>query len=215
MLLAPAAPASNGRLAVNFAYPPYLGSSCTTVDCADPVVEFYVYALLIAGSEPGITGAEYKVQFGPGGAVPGWAIQEEFAPSATVVLGSALDLSGMPSGVNVAWPTCQTGDGTYSVLIETVRAYSLDCQNPQHYQIQVVKHDHPSNQYFQCPLLVLCDAPVYTKVCAGAAVTMCRNPEPPYANNAMCSGWNDPAWINYCPIAVEPVTWSAVKSIYR
>jgi hypothetical protein len=210
LLLAPPAPAMNGNLLISFN--DYLGPTCTTATCQNPVLRFYVCALLMGASESGITGAEYKLQFGSGGPDTGWMIQETAVPDATVMIGRALDLSGVSSGVDLAWPTCQTGDG-HLVVLEVYDAYYLDCQSARRYDLQVVKHDHASNQYFQCPLLVLCDAPVYTKVCVGT-VRVCQNPEPPFANNAMCSTGQQ-AWINYCPIAVEPTSWSAVKSIYR
>jgi hypothetical protein len=68
-------------------------------------------------------------------------------------------------------------------------------------------------------------------VCLGSNLTLCRNPDPPYANNATCStsgaGWINPVWGHWCtlepphfpdpdcPIAVQPRSWSMVKSLYR
>jgi hypothetical protein len=209
LFLAPAALAWNGQLTVSFDTNAY--SSCAFATCQNPVVRFYVCALLVGASQTGITGAEYKLQFGPGGPLPGWMIQESPDPYATAI-GAALDVSGLSSGIDIAWPSCQ-GNEAGVVVVETFTAYYLDCASVQHYPLQIVKHDRPSNQYFQCPLLVLCDAPVYTKVCVGT-VRVCQNPEPPFANNAMCSTGGR-AWINYCPVAVLPTSWSAVKSIYR
>jgi len=65
------------------------------------------------------------------------------------------------------------------------------------------------------------DAPVYTKVCIGSNMATCRNPEPPFANNATCSTGGrtylntGPTHPDPCRDAVKATTWSKVKSLYR
>jgi hypothetical protein len=115
----------------------------------------------------------------------------------------------------VSWADCQTGDGS-KVLIETVDIFNGGC-DANELALKVVKHDVPSNQFYQCPLFVLCDAPTYTKVCLGSNITACRNPEPPFPNNAQCSTSGE-AFVNgsrNCTVAVTPTNWSSVKALYR
>jgi len=189
------------------------------VPCGQPV-RMYVYALLQGATQTGITGAEYKIRVGAdNNADPGYLFNETFDPAATVLGAGALNpVDPTPRGVNVAWATCQLGDGT-KVLIETVDILNLDCLNTSELKLQVVKHDAASNQFFQCPVFTMCDAPVYTKVCLGSNQTVCRNPEPPFANNATCSSsgeaFANPAPGRNCTVAVSPTTWSTMKSLYR
>ncbi len=207
-----------------------LGSCQMNIPC-HCLGRLYVYGRLEGASAGGITGAEYKIAVGPNSnADPGWLFSETFDPGATVIGAGALNAADpLGRGVDVAWPACQTGGGIgVAVLIETVEIFNLDCPSGD-MRLQVVKHDAPSNPFFQCPLVVLCDAPVFTKVCVGSNLTVCRNPEPPFPNNATCStsgeGWINrehplccthclPVFAN-CTIAVQSKAWSAVKSLYR
>ena len=185
----------------------------------------WVFGLLLGASSGGITGAEYKIQIGGNdNPDPGWLFQETFTPGALVLGSGALTpADNERRGVNVAWPACMPGDGI-KVLIETVEILNLGFNGEL--RLRVVKHDQPSNAFFQCPLFVLCDAPVYTKVCVGSNLSLCRNPEPPFAINATCSTSGE-AWLNPgpsvgcgiaespCTIAVAPQAWSQVKALYR
>jgi len=178
----------------------------------------YVYALFTGASQSGITGVEYAVTPSNGGA--GFAFVETFhAP--TVVGFGAFPPHG---GVNLAWPSCQTGDGT-KLLIETVRILNLSDCSGNEIVLTVTKKYQSSNQFFQCPLFVLCDAPVYTKVCLGSNVTICQNPEPPYPFNAWCStggvaflnpvrACHDVDLASVCPVPTTPQAWSAFKQLY-
>jgi len=188
-----------------------------SVPCGPPV-RLYVYALLQGATLTGITGAEYKVRIGvDNNPDPGWLFQETFDPAATSIGAGAFNpVDPAARGINLAWPSCQLGDGT-KVLLETVDILNTSCSTGE-LPLRVVKHDAPSNQFFQCPVLVMCDAPVFTKVCVGSNQTVCRNPEPPFANNATCSTSGE-AFVNpvpgrNCTVAVEPRTWSSLKSLY-
>ena len=192
----------------------------------------YVYALLQGASSSGITGAEYGLQIGKNGdADPGWMFEEHFTPDATAVVGRGgfyppdiRDLTphrNRGRGINVAWPSCQTGDGT-KILIETVTVTNEGCTEAS-LDLLVVQHDVASNQYFRCPLFTLCDAPDYTKVCLGDNLTPCQSLEPPYPPFATCST-SGRAMINAGPsdgvvlcrvTGVERSTWSSVKGLYR
>jgi hypothetical protein len=187
------------------------------VPCGPPVT-LYVYGLLQGASYTGITGAEYKVQVGANNSADaGWLFNEVFDPAATVIgTGAFNPVDPSARGVNVSWATCQVGDGT-KVLIETVSILNTSCSTAE-LELKVVKHDAASNQFFQCPLFVLCDAPVFTKVCLGSNQTLCRNPEPPFPTNATCStsgrAFINPTQDRSCQVAVEKQTWSGVKSLY-
>src|SRR5262249_2297381 len=139
----------------------------------------------------------------------GWLFVEHFDPAATV-LGTNFAI-GFTGGVDIAWPSCQTGVNGH-VTLETIDALNI-CPSACSFStiLGIVQHSHPSNQFFQCPLFVLCDAPVYTTVCIGDHVTACRNPEPPHANNAMCSqgaigGLNTVLYTCYNQVTPEPPT---------
>jgi hypothetical protein len=55
-------------------------------------------------------------------------------------------------------------------------------------------HTTPSNPQRLCPVQVLCDAPTYTQICvAGGQAILDGRP---------------------CTVAVEPKSWSQVKSLY-
>jgi len=187
------------------------------VPCGSPVT-MYVYGLLQGASITGITGAEYKIQIGTNNNPdPGWFFGESFDPAATVVgSGAMTPVDNGLRGVNVAWPTCQMGDGT-KVLIETVMI--LNMCDPAELALKVVKHDAATNQFFQCPLFALCDEPVFTKVCLGSNLALCRNPEPPNPNNATCStsgqAYLNPGPTRNCTVGVETTSWSSVKGLYQ
>lgn len=210
-----------------------VGSTCQMTIPVNCRGRLYVYGLLFGASANGISGAEYKITVGSSAADPDWIFSETFAPGAIILGSGALTPpDNLPRGVNVAWPNCQLGDEARRVLLETVDILNVASSGwALERKLEVVKHDQPSNAFFQCPLFVICDEPVYTKVCVGTNLTQCRNPEPPYPNNATCSTGGvaylnpDPYRIPCClscppaeadcTIAVERSTWSGVKSLYR
>jgi hypothetical protein len=208
--------AANGNIQLSF---DEAGALCQGSVCSGPTT-IYVHALLQGASGIGITGAEYSVQIGPDGLPddPSWQFFENFPPGVTA-LGRAFtpvdgDNSGV-RGVNLAFPGCQTGDGT-KVLLSTVQVLG-DCAAAT-LPLKVVKHTIPPNNQFQCPLFTLCDSPTFTKVCLGSNVVVCRNPDPPFPMNAFCStsgeGFLNPAPGFNCTVGVQPSTWSTVKSLY-
>jgi hypothetical protein len=182
----------------------------TDVQCGGST-DMWVYGLLQGASQFGITGAEYAVGVSTGGA--GWAFIEAMAAPTVIGLG-AFPPNG---GLNMAWPECQLGDGT-KVLLETVHIINVsDCTGDE-VILTVTKKFNASNQFFQCPLFTLCDAPVYTKVCLGSNLTVCQNPEPPFPLNSTCStsgeAFLNPGPTRNCTVAVQTTSWSAVKGLY-
>jgi hypothetical protein len=224
LALAPTASrASNGNVGLFFDAE---ATRCTQhVPCFNGPVRLYVYALLEGASQLGITGAEYKVAVGADNLPDsGWLFAETFDPNATTIGSGAFNPGDTnppgtaPRGINVAWDGCQLGDG-FKVLIETVDILNLNNCGPAELYLTVVKHDTPSNQFFQCPLFVLCDDPTYTKVCLGSNITACRNPEPPFPMNASCSTSGqaiiNPFQFHNCTVGVATTSWSAMKGLYR
>jgi len=218
-VLLPALPcsAANGNIGI-FA-DQHAATCMATVPCSGSL-NLWVYALLEGSSGGGITGAEYSIDVGSSAADPLWFFSETFNPAATVVGAGALN-PGDPGarGVNVAFAQCQPGGPVPFVLLESVTAFSLDCAQAK-LILTVVKHDAASNQFFQCPLFVLCDSPVFTKICIGSNLTTCRNPEPPFPNNATCSTsgqfiLNPVVGVDRCKVGVEAATWSTMKELYR
>ena len=214
-LAASPAMAANGNILITF---DQAGALCQqTVGCGG-FATAYVYALLQGASGSGITGAEYRIDVGnDGNADPGWLFSETFDPSATTIgAGAITPVDPASRGINVAWGTCQTGDGT-KVLLETIQILNMGCSTDE-LRLKVVKHSSASNQFFQCPLFTLCDDPFYTKVCLGSNVTVCRNPEPPFPNNAACStsgeAFLNPGPSRNCTVGVSAKTWSQVKNLY-
>jgi hypothetical protein len=122
--------------------------------------------------------------------------------------------------VNVAWGTCQTGSENM-VLVETVQVTNSGCAADE-LRLLVWSHDNPRNAFFRCPLAVLCDGPVYTKICLGSNVGPCTNPDGPRGPEARCSTSGEavlnPTAHSQSPCAVTavaPVTWTAMKGMYR
>lgn len=224
---ATAAVASDGQIRLQFQ-----PDVCQSVIPCGETRTLYVYAALEGATANGITGVEYSLRLGPDGAAdPGWIFVETFVPGALAVGQGACyppdQLAITPRvnigrGINVAWPTCQRGsDDDDLLLIETIEVTNSGCGSGE-LRLLVDRHDIPRNSFFRCPLAVLCNGPVYTKVCLGNNVTACTNPEGPQGDPAFCSTSGE-AVIN--PLAnsespcrvtpVQPSTWTQVKGLYR
>jgi hypothetical protein len=187
--------ASDGDIGIFLDGEPVCGA---TVPCGESVT-LEVYALLDGASSGGISGAEYSLAFGPVDlssdgtsedlAGDGLAVIEQPSPTAIVIGSAAWPPDPSPRGINLAWPSCQTGDGT-KVLLETLVVVNFGCEagdTPVEVPIHIIRHDSPSNAFFQCPLFTLCDAPAFTKVCLGDDLITCVVPLPPYPLAATCS----------------------------
>jgi hypothetical protein len=138
------------------------------------------------------------------------------SPSANVALGNPIDNSsgaGDTSGANLAFSTCQRQAGLAGdhINLGTILAFGLTgtCE------LRTMMHNRPSNPNFKCPLLVLCDAPVYTT----APLTLKEGDpnlfgqEPigfrSFVNAASCTGTS-------CGfVSVESSTWSSLKGLFR
>lgn len=128
-------------------------------------VQLYVIANLEGPTESGIAGAEFRIEVtNP----TGWFLSFTPSGSGTTALGQALDTNPASandgSGVNIAFPTCQTGSNG-RVSLGTIAIYNMYGAPTQ---LMVKRHSSPSNGSFICPLFVRCDEPVYSKVCMTA-----------------------------------------------
>jgi len=230
VLIPPATVATTSNGEIGLFFDPQ-GGECSQVVGCNETVTLYVCAMLQGSSAAGIRGAEYAIRLGADYRKDdGWMFSETWNPSATIVLGSAVfpldidnpvqDVAFRGRGANVAFSTCQTGSGGL-VLLQTVSITNVGC-NVDEFPLQVISHDNASNPFYQCPLFNLCDDPVFTKVCLGTDLTICRNPRPPYAMNAVCST-SERALVNPagsvatdCKLTtVQQSAWSEVKEMYR
>lgn len=211
LCLAGPALAANGNIGIYFDQDAALCQG--TIPCGG-VGTMYVFGLLQGSSGGGITGAEYGVATSSATMYANYLFNETINPGAGSI---GVAFSGAGSGINVFFPSCQNGDGT-KVLLETVTVFNLGCVATE-YKMTVTKHQTASNQFFQCPLFTLCDDPVFTKVCLGSNLTLCRNPEPPFPNNATCStsgtAYLNPGPTRNCTVGVTNSSWTAMKDLYR
>lgn len=158
--------------------------SFSTQVCVTPSVpsRAYVVALLGGILFQGTQGAEFCVK----GYDASWINVATPNPAANFLTGDPLT-----TGCQIAFPTCQPGGMDGTLLLYTVD--TIASQPIPVTPLAVTKHDSPSNPNFACPVLVTCDAPVWTKWCV--------------------SGWNSD--LIPCTSAVFATTWTAVRSMYR
>jgi len=158
------------------------GSDCDASQAMNASLDIYILAVLGGdAAQNGITGAEFRLD----GMPIGWFNNVIANPVATVALGNPIG-----GGCNIGFPVCQTG-GT--VLLYTISSFATTSLPSLVYK--VYNHGSPSNPFFPCPLLVICDAPNYTKVCVPGGTA--------FVNGGTCS------------VGVEPTSWSGVKALYH
>jgi hypothetical protein len=148
-------------------------------------VPFTVYLIAdLAGDAAafGITGAEFRVT----GFDPAWLTTVTGNPSANVVLGSPIG-----EGTNIAFPSCQA---VHTVVLFNIQVLSLGPVTPR--VLTVERHVRPVHPVFPCPLVTLCDAPVFTKLCVTGG-RACIQQE-----------------YTCCLLAVEATSWGQVKALY-
>jgi hypothetical protein len=133
--------------------------------------------------EFGITGASFRIS----GMPQGWVGSMIPNPAASLVTGAVTD-----QGTEIGFDTCQ---GVPLTLLE-LQVFATTFQ--QNVLLLVEEHSEPPSE---CPLngpsVLLCDSPVFTRVCVGG-LPLCINSES-------------------CPLVlpVEEETWTRIKSLYR
>jgi hypothetical protein len=167
------------------------------VDC--PVIPpfgpltVYVVATLGPAACGGITGAEFRLE--------GWPTSWFYSP----MQGPGIPIDGNPfqEGARVAFG-CQTSEpGAVVVLPIMVFATTQVSDLP----VTVVAHASPADPQFACPVLKLCDAPVFTSVCATGIQTRIN----PLIGFCLCQ---ELCYGSCPPIAVERNSWSGIKRLY-
>ena len=166
-------------------------SSCNVTAAPFTVENFYINVVrsdvLPTG---GIAGAEFQVvhDFEPGTLL---------TPTANAASNVALG-NPMTGGCDIAFPGCQVGD---SVNLYSVQLVFLQAGNTTA-TMAVVAHTTPSSPNFACSLVWLCDDPVFTVVCVAGTEAFVNIP-------TYGCGVED------CTLAVEDVSWGAVKSLFN
>jgi hypothetical protein len=206
---------NNGTIGV---YTDAVGSSCClTIGAGTMGVVHIVVTLAGAtgGGGPimgGITGAEFRLLIpNQSGYFMNWVAD----PAFNTVLGNPVDVTPADDdyGVTMASGGClPMGGGMVGdkVPLGTITIFNA-AGGPT--PIHVLRKRPPSNITLRdCPLLVLCDSPVFTTACVGSMAGS-QIPEPIHfaaqLNVAGCGATT-------CgPVAVEPVNWTAVKSLFR
>lgn len=160
------------------------GGSCNIAAPAGGAGSLFILATLGGAVSGGMTGAEFRVDNIP----PSWFLNVTPNPAANLTLGAPFAAGG---GANIAFPGCQIGGGGV-VLLYSVSFFALSSETNR--TLSVLRHTTPSNLNFQCPLLTLCDSPVFTKVCVNGGQAVINGPS--------------------CTVAVEQKSWSSVKALY-
>ena len=151
-----------------------------------------IYMNLAGATAGGITGVEFRVDNSNASA---YSVASSPSPNATIALGDPFFI-----GCNMAFQDCQTGPRVqlYSLVI-LEQAHTADVT------LTVRQKYEPSNEAYPCALAVLCDAPTYTVVCVGA----------PYSDHWRAVINPSDGISGVCqPVAVQPTSWSTVKSLY-
>ena len=162
----------------------YFNPDATDYDAiipANTLATWYILAVLGADAAAGgTTGAEFRQV----GTPAGWFMNPTANPGSGLSIGNPI-----AGGANIAFPVCQSGAGGV-VLLYTVSGFATTLV--EDHPLSIDRHSTPSNSNFSCPLLVLCDAPVYTKICVQGGYAL----------------------INYDNLGVEPASWSSVKGLF-
>jgi len=161
------------------------GYDCDAAIAPQTVFHLYVIAQPGADLPQGIQGAEFRVD----GFDLTWVIFVTPNPFASAAIGDPVH-----QGSNIAFYSCQARDEFGGVLLYTIRVIALQPIAPTVFTVMV--HSTPSSPNFQCPLLVNCSAPVFSKYCANGT-TACIN------RAQTC-----------CISAIETSSWGQVKSLY-
>lgn len=155
------------------------GSCAVTAPLASP---FQYYVLVRLGPLSGVTGAEFRIE----GVDPAWFTT--VSPQPLICDPGCPDFVG--DGGAVTFPSCQA-PGSGQMVLLTIQSIAFVPIPTRTLRIEAARF--PSHPGFACPLVTLCDPPVFTRMCVagGAAVV----------NGA-------------CTVAVRDRTWSSVKAMF-
>ena len=164
------------------------GTRCSGKILPDAPGRVYVVARMEGMSECGIAGAEFRFT----GIPDDWIVHAVPNPD-IVAIGDPL-----ADGAAVGF-LCKRPEGGATVLytIDVVANAVVD-----DLQFQIEPRNPPSNPNFGCPQLVLCDRPIFTKVCVDGFACFINSTK---AVPGRCE----------LPVAVLERTWSSVKQLFR
>jgi hypothetical protein len=157
-------------------------ANCSANIPANTPGTLYFIARLGGSAANGIAGAEFRGQGFPAGwfsnPLPGGpGIPEVPDPFSA-------------EGARIAFP-CQTGSAGLVVLAAV--GYFATSLVSNHY-IAVVSHNPPSDPSLQCPALALCDAPVFTLLCAAGGQAIINGPP--------------------CTVSTVQASWTRIRGLY-
>ena len=166
--------------------------SCPTASIGP--VTMYVVVNLSPGACGGITGAEFRIQGMPGGPEGRFFVQSE--PRIPELRNPFVE------GARITH-TCRTSETDFvSVLSMTFFATT----SVTHHPVTITAHSMPSVPQFTCPIIRLCDAPVFTALCATPIETQINS-------NFSCTCHGDCG--PFCPtVGTEAGTWSKMKQLF-
>lgn len=190
-------------------------------------VSFSVYARLAGATTCGISGAEcYLGNLEVADLPPGWT-KTVVTPPGTTWFGDLVDphLDGSETirRANMTWPVAGPGDVdcqrealTFIARVDLMSPFGLPTWTSTS-RVRVLAGDPSSDPILPCPVLVLCDAPVFTKVCVSGGELIVNPPYPYHCGGGIGTEVRTPlpGPAQDCPVAVTPSTWSSVKSLYR
>lgn len=196
-----------------------LAACQTNLPCGGVTI-LYVYGLLAGASNMGIRGAEYGIaQSNPGD----YTFGEASGAGINVTIGSSTQIGG---GIVLGYPACETGTTDMdshpgsAVLLQRLVVQAADCPaTPGENRLTVIARNPPTNQYFRCPLFVICDAD-FSLYCLGQNVTFIECPFPPAGNFSCLQSSSGEFLLNpgsgsSCTVAVQDKTWSGMKELYK
>jgi hypothetical protein len=194
LVLTSVALAQDGTLGV------YLDTAGTVCDgtTGGSTLDGSIWVNLSGATATGIVGAEFRVD---NTFANDYLIAVTPNPNSNVTFGNPFNTLG----ANIVFPGCQTGTAG-RVELYTFTVIELTNPAPEDAWLTVRSHFNNSNANFDCPLVNLCDDPVFTTVCLGArdsdhwrAVV-----NPSLGTQGDCTA-----------VAVEEATWSSVKGMFQ
>jgi hypothetical protein len=179
----------------------YLDEAGTTCNgqTASGIINGSVWVNLDGAAAGGITGAEFRVDptMGYGGAFFN-GYTASVTPDAPITIGNPFS----EGGTNGGFTSCQTASRVRLMTFQLI-----DMTETSDVWLNVRQHAFPPNYTFQCALLTLCDAPVFTKVCVGGTGNEIHWYSIVNPTNGAAS--------DCAPVSVAEKTWSEIKSLYR
>jgi hypothetical protein len=179
---------------------------------AGGIIQGSIWVNLAGAAANGITGAEFRVD-------PTQGYRGEFYTNYTVnvtqdtqvFLGNPFVVTNkfVGGGTNMTFTSCQTG-----ARVRLMTFTIVETEPTNDIWLNVRQHAFPKNASFKCPLLTLCDAPAYTKLCVGQADSSDPEVADPIHWYAVVNP-NGGVQRACDPVAVALKTWSEVKSLYH